>query len=81
MTGSSQSDRERFPELFNEEPSADRRKCKPVVPMKVLVLGLMRTGTATMIVSTSLILLGLLTQFNILIVQEHRLHLSYLDLE
>jgi hypothetical protein len=42
------SDEERLPELFNEAPSIDRSKCKREVPMKVLVLGLVRTGTACM---------------------------------
>ena len=38
------SERERFPELF-VEGNIDRRKCERVVPMKVLVLGFMRTGS------------------------------------
>lgn len=40
------SDRERFPELFMEDKHIDRRTCKREVPMKVLVFGMMRTGTA-----------------------------------
>ena len=38
------TERERFPELFVES-NIDRRKCERVVPMKVLVLGFMRTGS------------------------------------
>ena len=41
-----QTDEERFPELFCEDKNIDRHKCHRVVPMKVLVLGMMRTGTA-----------------------------------
>jgi hypothetical protein len=40
------SNRERFPELYKEDKRIDRRTCKREVPMKVLVLGMMRTGTA-----------------------------------
>lgn len=38
------TDRERFPDYFVEE-DIDRRKCTRVVPMKVLVIGMLRTGT------------------------------------
>lgn len=57
MSDFSANDHERFPELFNDKPSVDRRKSKRVVPMKVLVLGLMRTGTACTIFSRYIILL------------------------
>ncbi|SLM39230.1 hypothetical protein LPUS_09732 [Lasallia pustulata] len=40
----SPSNRERFPELYNQT-NIDRRTCTRVVPMRVLVLGMMRTGT------------------------------------
>ncbi|MCJ1357618.1 MAG: hypothetical protein MMC33_007614 [Icmadophila ericetorum] len=42
------TDEQRFPELFVEDKDIDRHLCKRVVPMKVLVLGMMRTGTASM---------------------------------
>lgn len=38
------SDRERFPELFIEG-TIDRRNYRHVVPTKVLVCGMFRTGT------------------------------------
>ncbi|KAL8767935.1 MAG: hypothetical protein Q9209_005723 [Squamulea sp. 1 TL-2023] len=38
------TDRELFPDYFIEE-NIDRRKCSRVVPMKVLVIGMLRTGT------------------------------------
>ena len=41
------TDRERFPNYFIEE-DIDRRKCTRVVPMKVLVIGMLRTGTLSM---------------------------------
>ncbi|KAL8672060.1 MAG: hypothetical protein Q9168_003455 [Polycauliona sp. 1 TL-2023] len=41
------TDRERFPDYFVEE-DIDRRKCTRVVPMKVLVIGMLRTGTLSM---------------------------------
>ncbi|KAL8855669.1 MAG: hypothetical protein Q9178_007680 [Gyalolechia marmorata] len=41
------TDRERFPNYFVEE-NIDRRKCTRVVPMKVLVIGMLRTGTLSM---------------------------------
>ncbi|KAL8846063.1 MAG: hypothetical protein Q9221_008825 [Calogaya cf. arnoldii] len=41
------TDRERFPDYFIEE-DVDRRKCTRVVPMKVLVIGMLRTGTLSM---------------------------------
>ena len=44
------SERERFPELFVES-NIDRRKCERVVPMKVLVLGFMRTGSQCVFLS------------------------------
>ncbi|MCJ1307109.1 hypothetical protein MMC25_000755 [Agyrium rufum] len=50
------TDRERFPELFRPDPCIDRHTCTRQVPMKVLVLGLMRTGTASM--SRALEMLG-----------------------
>lgn len=37
---------ERFPEMFAPNRHIDRRKCERTVPMKVLVLGMCRTGTA-----------------------------------
>jgi hypothetical protein len=40
------ADHERFPELFREGPIADRHKATRVVPMRVMVFGLMRTGTS-----------------------------------
>jgi hypothetical protein len=39
-------DHERFPELFRQGPMADRHKAIRVVPMRVMVFGLMRTGTS-----------------------------------
>lgn len=44
----SRSDEERFPELFRQGPMADRHKASRVVPMRVLVFGLPRTGTSSM---------------------------------
>ena len=40
------ADHERFPELFYEGPMIDRSKATRVVPMRVMVFGLMRTGTS-----------------------------------
>lgn len=40
------SDEERFPEMFAVNRRIDRRQCTRVVPMRVLVLGMCRTGTA-----------------------------------
>ena len=40
------SERDRFPEMFQPNRKIDRRQCTRVVPMKVLVLGMCRTGTA-----------------------------------
>ena len=40
------ADHERFPELFRKGPMADRHKATRIVPMRVLVFGLMRTGTS-----------------------------------
>ena len=37
---------ERFPEMFSPNRHIDRRQCERTVPMKVLVLGMCRTGTA-----------------------------------
>jgi len=37
---------ERFPEMFAPNRHIDRRQCERTVPMKVLVLGMCRTGTA-----------------------------------
>lgn len=42
MTG-----KERFPELF-VNTSIDRRKCSRVIPLKVIVVGMPRTGTQCM---------------------------------
>ena len=42
------TDQERFPELFAVNHRIDRRQCNRVVPMKVLVLGMCRTGTFCM---------------------------------
>ena len=36
---------EKFPELFAVNRKIDRRQCTRVVPMRVLVLGMCRTGT------------------------------------
>ncbi len=41
-----QADHVRFPELFRQGPMADRHKATRVVPMRVMVFGLMRTGTS-----------------------------------
>lgn len=41
-----QTEEERFPEMFQPNRKIDRRQCTRVVPMKVLVLGMCRTGTA-----------------------------------
>lgn len=38
---------ERFPELF-VNTSIDRRMCRRVVPLKVIVVGMPRTGTQCM---------------------------------
>ena len=38
------TDRERFPRYFVEK-NIDRRQCERTVPMKVLVIGMLRTGT------------------------------------
>jgi hypothetical protein len=35
-------------DIFTSDTSIDRRKCARVVPMKVLVFGLGRTGTSCM---------------------------------
>lgn len=40
------SEEERFPEMFQPNRKIDRRQCTRIVPMKVLVLGMCRTGTA-----------------------------------
>lgn len=42
------TDQERFPEMFALNRRIDRRQCTRVVPMRVLVLGMCRTGTACM---------------------------------
>lgn len=42
------TDQERFPEMFAINRKIDRRQCTRVVPMRVLVLGMCRTGTACM---------------------------------
>ena len=39
------SQEEKFPELFTVNRKIDRRQCTRVVPMRVLVLGMCRTGT------------------------------------
>lgn len=39
------SPEEKFPELFAVNRKIDRRQCARVVPMRVLVLGMCRTGT------------------------------------
>lgn len=44
------SERERFPELF-VDGNVDRRKCERIVPMKILVLGFMRTGSQCVFLS------------------------------
>ncbi|KAL9594689.1 MAG: hypothetical protein Q9219_006889 [cf. Caloplaca sp. 3 TL-2023] len=51
------TDRERFPYYF-VELDIDRRKCERVVPMKVLVIGMLRTGTMTMQVALEELGLG-----------------------
>lgn len=43
---SNRRDEERFPEVFRQGPMADRHKATRVVPMRVLVFGLPRTGTS-----------------------------------
>ena len=39
-------ERKKFPELFRDGPVADRSKATRMVPMRVLVFGVMRTGTS-----------------------------------
>lgn len=41
------SAKDMFPELF-VDTNIDRRKCERVVPLKVIVLGMPRTGTQCM---------------------------------
>lgn len=41
------TDEERFPELF-VNTNIDRRMCQRVVPLKVIVVGMPRTGTQCM---------------------------------
>ncbi|KAG9235549.1 hypothetical protein BJ875DRAFT_440225 [Amylocarpus encephaloides] len=43
----SSSERENFPELFRKRPIANRHGARRTEPMKLLVFGLMRTGTQT----------------------------------
>jgi len=47
------SEQERFPELFRQGPMANRHTAKRVVPMRVLVFGLPRTGTVCKAALTS----------------------------
>ena len=42
------SNEDKFPELFAVNRKIDRRQCTRVVPMRVLVLGMCRTGTHCM---------------------------------
>jgi hypothetical protein len=46
MSDVTRSEQERFPELFRQGPMANRHTATRVVPMRVLVFGLPRTGTA-----------------------------------
>lgn len=46
LSAVTRSEQERFPEMFRQGPIADRHKATRVVPMRVLVFGLMRTGTS-----------------------------------
>ncbi|ERF72025.1 hypothetical protein EPUS_08419 [Endocarpon pusillum Z07020] len=50
---SNRSDEERFPEVFRQGPMADRHKATRIVPMRVLVFGLPRTGTSSIKVALS----------------------------
>lgn len=43
----SMTENERFPELF-VNTNIDRRTCRRVVPLKVIVVGMPRTGTQCM---------------------------------
>lgn len=47
------TDQERFPEMFAVNRRINRRQCSRVVPMRVLVLGMCRTGTACMFIKSS----------------------------
>ncbi len=49
------SDLERFPEMFAPNRKINRRECTRVVPMRILVLGMCRTGTACTNMSSSLV--------------------------
>ena len=65
MAFSSQYIRKPITDIFTNDTDIDRRHCRRVVPMKVLILGLGRTGTACEIFifrNTSL-LATLLTDF------------------
>lgn len=45
------TDQERFPEMFAVNRKINRRKCTRIVPMRILVLGMCRTGTACTVLS------------------------------
>lgn len=53
FSDSNRPDHERFPNLFRQGPMADRHRATRVVPMRVLVFGLMRTGTSSIRVALS----------------------------
>ena len=46
MAFSSQYTKKPITDIFTKDTDIDRRQCRRVVPMKVLILGLGRTGTA-----------------------------------
>lgn len=46
MKFSDQYTKKPITDVFTSDTDIDRRKCRRVVPMKVLILGLGRTGTA-----------------------------------
>ncbi|KAF7510652.1 hypothetical protein GJ744_006264 [Endocarpon pusillum] len=53
MSDYNRSDEERFPELFRQGPMADRHKATRIVPMRVFVFGLPRTGTSSIRIALS----------------------------
>lgn len=53
LSAVTRSEQERFPEMFRQGPIADRHKATRVVPMRVLVFGLMRTGTSSIRIALS----------------------------
>lgn len=60
----STEERQKFPELFRSTAMIDRSQATRVVPMKVLVFGLMRTGTAS--IRQALFELGLCDVYHML---------------